>query len=148
VLPESLVGAVEKLAQNLFICASAPAQHAAVSCFGSEALGICESRRRQFADRRAFLVPALRELGFSVPVEPDGAFYIYADVTRFGRPSGELADALLDEAGVCVVPGHDFGSNEPARWMRISYATSLDRLEDAVGRMRRFLEASDKLRKS
>jgi aspartate/methionine/tyrosine aminotransferase len=146
VLPEALVPEVEKLAQNLFICASAPAQHAAIRCFGAEVLDICESRRRQFAERRAFLVPALRELGFSVPVEPDGAFYIYADVSRVGQPSGELADALLDQAGVCVVPGHDFGANDPARWMRISYATSLDRLEEAVGRMRRFLEASAKLR--
>jgi aspartate/methionine/tyrosine aminotransferase len=145
VLPEALVPEVEKLAQNLFICASAPAQHAAVRCFDSEVLAICEARRQEFAERREFLVPALRGLGFRIPIEPDGAFYVYADVSRFGRPSAELADALLDEAGVCVVPGHDFGANDPSRWMRISYATSLGRLEEAVGRMRRFLEGSAKL---
>lgn len=139
VVPEGAAAAVEKLAQNLYICASAPAQQAAVSCFRPVTLAICEERRREFERRRNYIVPALRELGFAVPVEPDGAFYAYVDVSAFGRPSGILADALLEAEGVCVVPGNDFGANDPDRWMRISYATSMPKLEEAVVRMRRFL---------
>jgi aspartate/methionine/tyrosine aminotransferase len=139
VLPEAMARAVEKLAQNLYICAPAPAQQAAVSCFTAETLAICEARRREFEARRDFLVPALRKLGFAVPVEPDGAFYVYADVSACGLPSGGLADRLLDEAGVCVVPGHDFGVAEPDRWIRVSYATSMRNLEEAIDRMGRFV---------
>ena len=135
VLPEALVPAVEKVAQNLFICASAPAQQAALACFSAEALAIYEGRRREFQARRDYLVPALRELGFAIPVEPDGAFYVYADVRRFGLSSDQLAHRLLHEAGVCCVPGRDFGQHAPEDWMRFSYATSLDRLKEAVRRM-------------
>jgi aspartate/methionine/tyrosine aminotransferase len=105
VVPEWLTPQIEKLAQNLFICASAPAQHAALACFEPATLAIYEARRAEFERRRDFLVPALRGLGFDVPVTPDGAFYVYADVSRLASDSGELAHRLLHEAGVCVVPG-------------------------------------------
>ena len=136
VVPEALVPAVEKVAQNLFICASAPAQHAAVACFSPEARAIYETRRQEFGQRRDYLVPALRELGFEIPVLPDGAFYVYAGVRRFGLPSDQLAHRLLHEAGVCCVPGRDFGENAPDDWMRFSYATSLSSLQTARSRMR------------
>jgi aspartate/methionine/tyrosine aminotransferase len=139
VVPEALVTAVEKVAQNLFICASAPAQHAALACFQPESLSIYESRRREFEARRDYLVPALRELGFDIPVVPDGAFYVYADCAAFGLPSDQLAHRLLHEAGVCCVPGRDFGEHAPQDWMRFSYATSLEQLREAVARMRTVL---------
>jgi aspartate/methionine/tyrosine aminotransferase len=139
VIPEALAADVEKLAMNLYICPPAPAQHAALACFTPESIAIYEQRRAEFARRRDYIVPALRALGFGVPTEPDGAFYVYADVSRFGLPSHLMADELLDEAKVCLVPGMDFGVHDAQRWMRVTYSTSLDRLEEAVARMGRYL---------
>jgi len=124
----------EKLAQNLFICPSTLAQHAALACFEPEALALCEARRGLLKDRRDALIPALEQAGFRIPVRPDGAFYVWMDCSRFGE-SGRLADRLLDEAAVSLVPGHDFGANDPGRWMRLSYASPLERLQEAVRRM-------------
>ena len=139
VAPRLLVPTLEKLAQNLFICPSAIAQHAALACFSAEALSVYEARREEFRQRRDFLVPALRRLGFGVPVVPDGAFYIYADVSGFAADSWSFAFDLLREAGVCVVPGRDFGSAQTSRYVRLSYANSRERLEEAVNRMERYL---------
>ena len=139
VAPAPLVPVIEKLAQNLFICASDVSQRAALACFEPEALAICEARRREFARRRDYLVPALRELGFGVPVTPDGAFYVYADIGRFSDDSWAFAFDVLDKTGVCLVPGRDFGSAETRRYVRISYATSMDRLAEALDRLRRYL---------
>jgi aspartate/methionine/tyrosine aminotransferase len=140
VVPPSLVGAFEKLAQNLFICASALAQHAALACFEPDTLAIYEMRRREFKRRRDYLVPALESLGFTVPVMPDGAFYVYADCRNVPHAaagdSAALADAMLHEAGVVMVPGMDFGSAAPRQYVRVSYATAYARLEEAVARLR------------
>ncbi len=142
VVPTTIAGAVEKLAQNLFICPSAIAQHAALACFSDEAMQTYESRRLEFARRRDYLVPALRDLGFDVPVTPDGAFYVYADIRRFSDDSWKFCFDLLENAGVCVVPGRDFGHAAPERFVRLSYATDLARLEHAVQRMRDYLTVS------
>ena len=139
VAPRSLVPVLEKLAQNLFICPSAIAQHAALACFSAEALAIYEERREEFRRRRNFLVPALQSLGFEVPVVPDGAFYIYAGISRFAEDSWHFAFDLLREAGVCVVPGRDFGSAETARYVRLSYANKMENLQEAVERLARYL---------
>jgi aspartate/methionine/tyrosine aminotransferase len=136
VAPAALVPVLEKLAQNLYICPSTIAQHAALACFDDAALSVYEERRSEFRRRRDFLVPALRSLGFGVPVVPDGAFYIYADVSRFSKDSFEFVRSLLRATGVCLVPGKDFGVASPERYVRVSYATSLERLEEAVERMR------------
>ena len=139
VAPRSLVPTLEKLAQNLFICPSAIAQHAALACFSPEALAVYEMRREEFRRRRDYLVPALRQLGFDVPVVPDGAFYIYAGTSRFAADSWEFAFELLRETGVCVVPGRDFGRAQTSRYVRLSYANGLELLEEAVSRMEKYL---------
>jgi len=139
VAPRSLVPTLEKLAQNLFICPSAIAQHAALACFSPEALAVYEMRREEFRRRRDYLVPALRRLGFDVPVVPDGAFYIYAGTSRFAADSWEFAFELLRETGVCVVPGRDFGRAQTSRYVRLSYANGLELLEEAVSRMEKYL---------
>jgi len=139
VAPAALVPVLEKLAQNLYICPSTVAQHAALACFDEAALGVYEQRRAEFRRRRDFMVPALRSLGFGVPVVPDGAFYIYADVSRFSSDSFEFVRSLLRATGVCLVPGKDFGVASPERYVRVSYATSLERLGEAVERMRGYL---------
>lgn len=140
VVPPALIGAFEKLAQNLFICASALAQHAALACFEPDTLRIYEARRLEFRRRRDFIAPALEALGFSVPVMPDGAFYVYADCTGVAHPAAHDSDALtramLHEAGTVLVPGMDFGVAAPHRYVRVSYATAYERLEEAVDRLR------------
>jgi aspartate/methionine/tyrosine aminotransferase len=139
VVPQALADVFEKLAQNLFICPSALAQHAALACFDSESLAIYEERRREFQRRRDFIVPALRAIGLDVPVMPDGAFYVYLDCSRFGLDSARFATRLLDEQFVSLVPGADFGANEPHRYLRLSYATAYERLEEAISRIGRWL---------
>lgn len=138
VVPESTAAVFEKLAQNLYICASTLAQHAALACFEPDSVAVFEQRREAFRQRRDYIVPALRELGFGVPVTPDGAFYVWLDVSRFGD-SAQVATRLLEEAGVSLVPGYDFGANDPGRWLRLSYANELGRLQEAVDRIRRWL---------
>jgi aspartate/methionine/tyrosine aminotransferase len=140
VAPPALVPVFEKLAQNLYICPSTVAQHAALACFEPASIAVYEERRLEFMRRRDFLVPALQRLGFGIPVVPDGAFYIYADVSRFAEDSFAFVRELLQATGVCLVPGKDFGTAEPQRYVRISYATSLDRLHEAIERISGYLK--------
>jgi aspartate/methionine/tyrosine aminotransferase len=141
VVPETLVPAIEKLAQNLFICASAIAQHAGVACFLPQSIALYEQRKAEFRRRRDYLVPALRELGFQVPVMPDGAFYVYADCSALTDDADRLSIEILNQAGVVLVPGLDFGPSTARRYMRVSYATSMENLQEAVRRLRDFLAA-------
>lgn len=163
VLPEELVAPVEKLAQNLYICASSVAQHAALACFDAESIAEYERRREEFRRRRDFIVPALRELGLKVPVEPDGAFYVWADCSAFldpsaasaGRPEGDVAGLgrpgagcasswdfcfdMMRRAHVALTPGRDFGPHAAERYVRLSFASSMAELEQAVARLARVL---------
>jgi len=136
VVPEELAPEFIKLAQNLVICPSALAQHAALACFTREAQEIFDERREIFRARRDYIVPALRELGFGVPVEPDGAFYVYVDCSPFSDDSEAFCAELLEAIDVSLVPGADFGANQPQRYLRLSYATSQENLEEAVRRLR------------
>jgi len=139
IVPESSIPAVEKMAASLAICAPTLAQHAALSCFEPEVMQIYEKRRLSFKQRRDYLIPELEQMGLQVPVHPDGAFYIYADIREHGNDSMAFARDLLNEAGVAAVPGHDFGPAHAQYGLRFSYATGLDRLQEAVERMRAFL---------
>jgi aspartate/methionine/tyrosine aminotransferase len=135
VLPEALVPAVEKLAQNLYICASAIAQRAALACFEPESIAEYERRRGEFKARRDWLVPALNEIGLTVPVMPDGAFYAWADCSAFASSSWDFAFDMMKRAHVAVTPGRDFGHHGSERWVRFSYASSMDELQQAVARL-------------
>lgn len=139
VLPPALVPAIEKLAQNLFICASSVAQHAALACFAPASLAAYESRRQAFQARRDYLVPALSRIGLPVPVMPDGAFYAWADCSAHASDSWDLALALMDSAHVALTPGRDFGRADVRRHLRLSYANSLAQLEQAIDRLTRVL---------
>ncbi len=139
VVPEPLAPVFEKLSQNLYICPSALAQHAALACFTPEAQAIFEERKAEFQRRRDYIVPALRALGFGIPVTPDGAFYVYLDCSAFSTDSAAFADELLEHAWVSLVPGNDFGEHEPQRYLRLSYATSMETLQEAVARLARYL---------
>ncbi len=139
VAPEDYVDAVEKLAQNLFLAASTPAQYAALAAFTPATAAIFEARRREFLARREFLLPALRELGFHIPVTPDGAFYLYADCGRFTDDSHGFALRLLEETGVAITPGIDFGNHLPHRHVRFAYTNAIPQLAEGVERLRRAL---------
>lgn len=144
VLPPAMVPVVERLAQNLFICPSTIAQHAALACFAPESLALYEQRRAEFKARRDFFIPALRELGFGVPVMPDGAFYAWADGSALFPKLGvdnswDFAYALMDKAHLAITPGRDFGSSDTARYVRFSTANSMTQLHEAVARLRRLL---------
>jgi aspartate/methionine/tyrosine aminotransferase len=139
VVPEALAPVFERLAQNLFICASTLAQHAALACFDPDALAIFEDRRAEFQRRRDWIVPALGSIGLPVPIMPDGAFYAWADSGHHAQDSALLARDLLEHAGVSVVPGKDFGRHDPQRWLRLSYATSMENMQEAIERIGRHL---------
>jgi aspartate/methionine/tyrosine aminotransferase len=138
IVPAAMVPIIEKMAASLAICAPTLAQHAALACFEPDTLALYAQRRAAFQQRRDFLLDAFERLGIDVPVKPDGAFYIYADVSRWGMESDRFAQRLLHEAGVAAVPGMDFGPAHADRTMRFSYTTGMERLEEAVARIARF----------
>jgi len=144
VVPEPLVPVLERLAQNLFICASSVAQQAALACFEPDSLTEYERRRSEFKARRDYFIPALNALGLSVPVAPDGAFYAWADCsqacTRLGlKDSWEFAFAALEHAHVAITPGRDFGTDQTAHFVRFSTANSMDELKTAIARLKDWL---------
>jgi aspartate/methionine/tyrosine aminotransferase len=139
VAPHGYVEAIDRLAQNVFLAASTPAQHAALAAFQPAVRAELERRRAEFEARRDYLLPALRALGFGIPLVPQGAFYLYADCSRFTSDSEAFARELLEQAGVAITPGRDFGVHAPARHVRFSYATTRARLEEGVRRLTAFL---------
>lgn len=139
VAPQGYVRTVEKLAQHFFIAPSTPAQHAALAAFAPSTLDILEARRHEFAERRDTLLPALRDIGFTIAAEPQGAFYIYADVSPLADDAEALARRLIEEAGVAATPGIDFGDHLPRRHLRIAYTTRRERLLEAAERIARVL---------
>ena len=145
VVPEAMVPVVERMAQNLFICASTISQHAALACFTPESIAIFEARRAEFKARRDYFLPALKELGFGIDVMPDGAFYAWADCTplceKLGvKDSWEFAYALMEKAHLAITPGRDFGTADTARYVRFSTANSMQQLQEAVRRMQQLFK--------
>ncbi len=148
VVPDAMVPVVERLAQNLFICASTISQHAALACFAPESIAEFERRRAEFKARRDYFLPQLNRLGLSVPVMPDGAFYAWADCSQVAHKLGvapgancswDFAHALLQQAHIAATPGRDFGTADTARHIRFSTANSMAQLQEAVARMERLL---------
>ena len=148
VVPDAMVPVVERLAQNLFICASTISQHAALACFAPESIAEFERRRAEFKARRDYFLPQLNRLGLSVPVMPDGAFYAWADCSQMAHKLGvapgancswDFAHALLQQAHIAATPGRDFGTADTARHIRFSTANSMAQLQEAVARMERLL---------
>ncbi|RXZ45331.1 pyridoxal phosphate-dependent aminotransferase [Crenobacter cavernae] len=137
VVPEALAEPATRLAQNLYLCAPTPAQAAALAAFEPDTIALLEQRRAEFARRRDFLVDALPRLGWTVPVVPDGAFYLYADVSAVTDDSLAYCARLLEEANVAITPGLDFGSYRADKHVRIAYTTGVDRLAEAVERIAR-----------
>jgi aspartate/methionine/tyrosine aminotransferase len=144
VVPERIVPVVERLAQNLFICPSTIAQHAALACFEEESIAEYERRRAEFKVRRDYFIPALNSLGLMVPVMPDGAFYAWADCraacAKLGlKDSWDLSFEIMNKAHVAVTPGRDFGTAETQNFIRFSTANAMPQLQDAIARLKALL---------
>jgi aspartate/methionine/tyrosine aminotransferase len=139
IAPERHVRDLEKLAQNLYICPTTVSQRAALACFLPGTLELLEERRRAFGERRDFLVPALRDLGFGIPVRPSGGFFVYADSSRFSADSQAFCHDLLQATGVAITPGLDFGRHRAESHVRFAYTIGMAKLEDGVRRLRRHL---------
>lgn len=138
VVPTGMIPTIEKIAQNLAICPNTPAQHAALACFEPETLKICEQRRLAFAERREVLLKGLEQTGLKLTSRPDGAFYVYL---KTPYPSERYCMDLLEETGVCTVPGKDFSKDRGGEMMRISYANSTKNIIEALQRIKEFNQA-------
>ena len=139
VVPAAYVREFDKLSQNIYLSAPTIAQHAALAAFTPATIAILEERRAQFKARRDFLLSALRELGFRIPVIPEGAFYIYADCSALTRDSFAFARDLLETAGVAITPGADFGSHAAEHHVRFAYTNSIPVLAEGVRRIAGYL---------
>lgn len=139
VSPDRLVPDLDKLAQNIFLAAPTPAQYAALAAFKPKTIAVLESHKAEFKRRRDFLLPALKNLGFKVEVEPQGAFYIYANCEKFTKDSYEFAYDLLENIGVAITPGKDFGENNANSYVRFAYTTSLEQLQEGIKRLNEYL---------
>ena len=139
VVPERHVEVFDRLIQNFFLAASTPAQYAALAAFEPATLALLDARRDEFRARRDYLLPALRKLGFDVPQTPQGAFYIYANCARLTDDSFVFARDLLEQAGVAIAPGTDFGENAAAAHVRFAYTRPIGVLREGVERIAKFL---------
>ena len=143
VLPSELVAPVEKLAQNLYICPSTVAQHAALACFDAASIADYESRRAEFQRRRDYCVSALEAMGLPVPVPPDGAFYAWFDCSRYNASSWDFCQHMMQRAHVALTPGRDFGPTWADRFVRLSFASAMPQLQTAMARLQRELGATE-----
>ena len=138
IVPGDMVPVIERLAQNLYICPSTPAQRAALACFTPETLALCEERRLSLLTRRNIVLNGLEKAGLTVPVAPSGAFYVYIDVASTGLSSMAFCEQLLSDTGVALTPGNDFGDKDADRYVRLSYATSEQNLHEGLTRIQSF----------
>ena len=138
VVPENLVRPYRNVPQNLFISPPSVSQYAAVSAFDS--VKEVQTMRETYEKRRDYMVPRLRDLGFSIPVYPNGAFYIYAGIDRWGLDSMDFVEKALVEAGVAITPGYDFGVFRAGSHIRFSYADDLERLKTGCDRLELWLK--------
>lgn len=139
IAPEGYVESLDTLAQNLFLSCASMSQHAALQAFTPHCLDVLEQRRLEFQKRRDFLLPALQEIGFQIPVIPQGAFYLYTDCSRLTDNSFEFAYELLEDQGVAITPGKDFGSHKAEQHVRFAYTNSIENMAQGVERIKEFL---------
>lgn len=138
VVPQELVRPIQKVAQNVFISPPSIAQQAALYAFDVD--NDLNVMRKTYQERRDYVLPRLRKLGFSVPIDPEGAFYIYAGIEKWGLDSMEFVERALIEAKVAITPGYDFGSYMAGSHVRFSYANSIERLKEGCNRLEKWLQ--------
>ncbi|MFD1341763.1 pyridoxal phosphate-dependent aminotransferase [Litorisediminicola beolgyonensis] len=138
VLPEAQLRQVERLAQNLFICAPHAAQVAALAAMDAEEE--LQANLAVYAENRGLMLEGLPKAGFTRIAPPDGAFYVYADVSELTEDSRAFAAEILQGAGVAVTPGLDFDPERGATTLRFSYARATADIEEGLARLARFME--------
>ncbi|WP_456341894.1 aminotransferase class I/II-fold pyridoxal phosphate-dependent enzyme [Thermovibrio sp.] len=139
VVPKELLPDITAILQNTVISPPTLSQYAALACFEEEVLEELSSNAEIFRKRRDVLLKGLKELGFKIPAEPKGAFYIYADASRFTDDSFKFAFEVLEKTAVAITPGRDFGENQTEKFVRFSFCTSVEKIEEALERLRGFL---------
>ena len=139
VMPQEYIEPVNRLAQNMFLAAPTLSQYAALAALSKEVTPELKRRRDVFRERRDYLLPKLINAGFVVRTKPRGAFYIYADCSALRMDSETLCENLLEQAGVAVTPGTDFGHYNSDRYVRFSYANTLVNLEKGMQRIGEYL---------
>jgi aspartate/methionine/tyrosine aminotransferase len=137
IAPEAFIRPMQKLQQNLFICASSVAQRAGIVAL-ENCSGDVEKMVDTYNERRVFLVKRLKEIGFQLPVEPTGAFYVFVNARHLSNDSYQLAFDILEKAHIGVTPGIDFGPNGEG-YLRFSYANSLENLKEGMNRLERYI---------
>jgi len=137
VVPEDHVRRIERLAQNFFICAPHASQVAALGALEGQAE--LDANRDVYAANRAALLEALPAMGFDEIAPPDGAFYIYADVSRWTDDSRTFCKEVLEEAGVAITPGLDFDPKRGHQTVRFSYARGASHIAEGIERLRGFM---------
>ena len=140
VVPQAYVDMVDRVAQNIFLAPPTISQHAALAAFTPETEDILQRRVAIFKERRDYLVPVLSEMGFKIPAQPQGAFYVYADCSEITDDSFQWTKDLLEQEGVAVTPGIDFGEFEANTHVRFAYTRSVDELKRAMCRITRFIK--------
>lgn len=145
IVPDAYVETVEKLAQNIFIATPTLSQYAALAAFTDNTQAELERRKLEFSHRRDFLYQSLLQLGFAIPVKPEGAFYLYANCAQFTDDSYKFAYDLLEAEGVAITPGLDFGGHRAKEHVRFAYTTSLQKMAEAINRLEQFIIRGNKL---
>jgi len=138
IAPPEFVRPIQKLQQNLFICASSVAQRAGIAAL-REATADVEHMKNIYNERRKYMISRLRELGFKITVEPTGAFYIFVNARHLSFDSYKLAFDILEKAHVGVTPGIDFGENGEG-YLRFSYANSLENIIEGLNRLEKYIQ--------
>lgn len=139
VAPADFIKPMDNLAQNIFLAASTIAQYAALRAFDEDVRAILEQRRQIFSERRDYLLPALQQLGFRIESIPQGAFYIYSDCGQITIDSQRFCNEVLQQTGVAITPGLDFGCNQPESHIRFAYTTDLENLKTGIHRLRQYI---------
>jgi len=137
IFPPDFRRKLQSLHQNLFISANAFVQWGGIAAL-EKTRGEVSKMVREFDRRRNLLVDGLREIGFGIKVPPDGAFYIFANARKFGRDSLKMAFEILENAGVAVAPGVDFGSRGEG-FIRFAYTTSQSQIREGIRRLGKYL---------
>ncbi len=140
-VPSCDITQVDAIAQNTYLASSTIAQHAALAAFNDETLRILEDRRKAFMRRRDLLCQSLNDIGIKVRVIPQGAFYVYADISEFSKDSFAFCKQLLEDTGLAITPGCDFGDTNAEKYVRFAYTTSEERIQQGMERLKAFLRA-------
>lgn len=143
VAPNHLMPILERLAQNLFLAAPTPSQYAALRVLDKDSLAKLEQRRQVFQKRRDTLIRAMQEAGFIIKVIPQGAFYLYWDVSDFTSDSEKFCFDLLHNSGVAITPGMDFGDFKSQQYVRLAYTCDESLILEAVQKIKLFVAAQN-----